>query len=117
MTDKIHEEVKDYYGKVLQKSNDLKSDACIIGKSNNVSKTVKEALSLISDEVQQKYFGCGIVIPPALEDCKILDMGCGAGRDSFCLSKLVGKNGFVTGLDMTEEQVILQFLLGLDCNL
>ena len=35
----------------------------------------------------------------------MLDLGSGAGRDCFILSKLVGKDGFVTGIDMTEEQV------------
>jgi tRNA A58 N-methylase Trm61 len=35
----------------------------------------------------------------------VLDFGSGAGRDCFILSKLVGKDGFVTGVDMTEEQV------------
>lgn len=35
----------------------------------------------------------------------VLDFGSGAGRDCFVLSKLVGKDGFVTGVDMTEEQV------------
>ena len=43
--------------------------------------------------------------PEAVEGCKILDLGSGAGLDCFVLSKLVGPNGHVTGVDMTEEQV------------
>ena len=35
----------------------------------------------------------------------MVDFGSGAGRDCYILSKLVGKDGFVTGVDMTEEQV------------
>ena len=35
----------------------------------------------------------------------VLDFGSGAGRDCFVLSKLVGQDGFVTGVDMTDEQV------------
>ena len=35
----------------------------------------------------------------------ILDLGSGSGQDCFVLSKLVGENGFVTGVDMTKEQV------------
>lgn len=35
----------------------------------------------------------------------MVDFGSGAGRDCFILSKLVGQDGFVTGVDMTQEQV------------
>lgn len=37
----------------------------------------------------------------------MLDLGCGSGRDCYVLSQLVGKNGHVTGIDMTEDQVSL----------
>ena len=36
---------------------------------------------------------------------KILDLGSGSGRDCFVVSKLVGQDGHVTGIDMTQEQV------------
>lgn len=35
----------------------------------------------------------------------MLDLGSGAGLDCFVLSKLVGPDGHVTGVDMTPEQV------------
>lgn len=44
-------------------------------------------------------------MPECVEGCRILDLGCGSGRDCYVLSQLVGKNGHVTGLDMTEDQV------------
>ncbi len=34
-----------------------------------------------------------------------LDIGCGTGRDCYVMSKLVGENGFVHGIDMTENQI------------
>ncbi|XP_054840060.1 arsenite methyltransferase isoform X2 [Eublepharis macularius] len=52
-----------------------------------------------------RYYGCGLVIPECLENCWILDLGSGSGRDCYMLSKLVGENGHVTGIDMTEAQV------------
>jgi len=55
-----------------------------------------------------RYYGCGLVFPEQVEDCSILDLGSGAGRDCFVLSQLVGANGHVTGVDMTQEQVIQQ---------
>ena len=52
-----------------------------------------------------RNYGCGAVYPEAVEGCKVLDLGSGAGLDCFVLSKLVGPNGHVTGVDMTKEQV------------
>ena len=40
-----------------------------------------------------------------LENSKVLDLGCGAGRDVYILSQLVGPNGKVVGVDMTLEQL------------
>ena len=52
-----------------------------------------------------RYFGCGPVIPEAVEGCDVLDLGSGSGRDCYALSKLVGPTGRVVGIDMTDEQV------------
>ncbi|CAK8673293.1 unnamed protein product [Clavelina lepadiformis] len=68
-------------------------------------KYLRDVMALIHDEVVEKYFGCGLVVPGCLEDMKILDLGSGSGRDCYALSKLVGKDGFVTGVDMTDEQL------------
>merc|ERR1712176_643055 len=34
-----------------------------------------------------------------------LDLGCGAGRDCYLAVQLVGEDGFVVGVDMTDEQL------------
>ena len=52
-----------------------------------------------------RFYGCGLVVPEALEGMHVLDLGSGSGQDCFVLSKLVGENGYVTGVDMTKEQV------------
>uniref|UniRef100_A0A7N5J915 Arsenite methyltransferase n=1 Tax=Ailuropoda melanoleuca TaxID=9646 RepID=A0A7N5J915_AILME len=54
---------------------------------------------------RRRYYGCGLVIPECLENCWILDLGSGSGRDCYVLSQLVGETGHVTGIDMTENQV------------
>ena len=36
---------------------------------------------------------------------RVLDLGSGSGQDCYVLSRLVGEDGHVTGLDMTEAQV------------
>ncbi len=99
----ISEQVKHYYGKVLKKSSDLQTDACCT--PDEVPPHVKEILEKIHPEVQSRYYGCGLVAPEALQGCKVLDLGCGSGRDVYLLSALVGKKGSVTGIDMTPEQL------------
>uniref|UniRef100_A0A8D2MHD6 Arsenite methyltransferase n=1 Tax=Zonotrichia albicollis TaxID=44394 RepID=A0A8D2MHD6_ZONAL len=94
----------DYYGKELQKSEDLKTNACITS-ARPVSKLVRDALERIHEEVVARYYGCGLVIPECLTSCWILDLGSGSGRDCYLLSQLVGEQGHVTGIDMTEGQV------------
>ena len=49
-----------------------------------------------------RYYGCELVIPEKLEDMKVMDLGSGSGSDCFALSKLVGPNGHMTGIDMTD---------------
>ncbi|XP_015488478.1 arsenite methyltransferase isoform X2 [Parus major] len=104
--DHIHQEVQDYYGKELQKTEDLKTNACITS-ARPLPKLVRDALKHIHDEVVARYYGCGLVIPECLSSCRILDLGSGSGRDCYLLSQLVGEQGHVTGIDMTESQVEL----------
>ncbi|NXV96920.1 AS3MT methyltransferase, partial [Calonectris borealis] len=95
---------QDYYGKVLQKSEDLKTNACITS-ARPLPKVVRDALERVHEEVVTRYYGCGLVIPECLASCRILDLGSGSGRDCYLLSQLVGERGHVTGIDMTEGQV------------
>jgi len=99
----MHDVVQDYYGKVLQKSDDLQTNACCT--DNQLSDTLKNILANIHDEVLAKYYGCGLVVPEALKGCQVLDLGSGAGRDCYAIAQMVGEQGFVTGVDMTPEQL------------
>ena len=55
--------------------------------------------------MRARYYGCGLLLPEALEGCRIVDLGCGSGRDCYLLSKLAGEGGKVVGVDMTEAQL------------
>lgn len=98
-----HESVQNYYGKVLETSADLQTNACC--SPDEMPEFVKRVLANVHDEVLIKYYGCGLVMPLALEGARILDLGCGAGRDVYALAQLVGPKGHVTGVDMTEAQL------------
>lgn len=99
----MHEIVQDYYGRQLQSSSDLKTTACC-----DVSQTpawLRPVLADIHPEVLSRYYGCGLVCPPLLEGRRVLDLGCGSGRDVYALAQLVGPAGQVVGVDMTEAQL------------
>jgi arsenite methyltransferase len=96
-------EVQRYYGEVLKSSADLKTSACCTDDA--MPDHVKAVLADVHDEVLARYYGCGLLLPEALEGTQILDLGCGAGRDCYVLSRLVGPAGRVVGIDMTPEQL------------
>ncbi|XP_067897379.1 arsenite methyltransferase-like [Heterodontus francisci] len=103
----IQDQVKIYYGKRLQRSEDLNTDVSCCKKTAPQSKSARDAMTLIHPEITQRYYGCGLVVPEILEGCHVLDLGSGSGRDCYILSKLVGPNGHVTGVDMTVELIQL----------
>lgn len=99
----MHDPVKHYYGEILSGSKDLQTNACCTDAS--LPAFVKPILASIHDEVMTRYYGCGLILPELLPGLTVLDLGCGAGRDAFVLSRLVGEGGQVIGVDMTEKQL------------
>ena len=99
----MHDVVQNYYGQQLQSSSDLKTSACC--DISAVPNWIKSLLANIHPEVLTRYYGCGLVCPPVLAGCKVLDLGSGSGRDVYALAQLVGPSGRVVGIDMTAEQL------------
>lgn len=99
----MREFVQKYYGEVLEQTGDLKTNACCTFEA--APGYVTAALAELHDDVKARYYGCGLVLPDALQGCRILDLGCGSGRDCYLLSKLVGPDGEIVGVDMTEAQL------------
>ncbi len=97
------ESVKTYYGQTLQTSDDLKTSACC--DLSATPEWLKPLLANVHPEVTARYYGCGLVCPPLLEGCRVLDLGSGSGRDVYALAQLVGAGGEVIGVDMTPEQL------------
>ena len=95
--------VREYYGQVLSTSADLRTNACCTAEAP--STTVVAALARIHTEVNERYYGCGLLVPEAARGLRLLDLGCGAGRDVYLLSQLVGESGEVVGVDVTAEQL------------
>jgi len=97
------ESVQNYYGKVLQHSNDLKTSACC--DASSLPDWLKPLLAKLHPQVTERYYGCGLVAPAVLEGARVLDLGSGSGRDCYLLAQLVGSQGQVVGVDMTPEQL------------
>ena len=99
----MHDQVQEYYGTTLQGSDDLQTNACCT--DDGMPEFLKPVLSNIHDEVMMRYYGCGLVCPEQLQGMNILDLGSGSGRDCYALAQLVGEQGSVVGVDMTDEQL------------
>lgn len=96
--------MSDYYGKVLHTSKDLKTSACTA--SGRPHPLIASAINRVPEAVREKFYGCGNPLPAGgLEGLNVLDLGSGSGRDCYVLANMVGESGFVTGVDMTEEQL------------
>jgi SAM-dependent methyltransferase len=97
------DDVRHYYGDVLQSTRDLKTGACCPAETMPLA--LRTLLEDVHPEVKDRFYGCGSPLPPALEGKTVLDLGCGSGRDVYLLSRLVGESGRVIGVDMTPEQL------------
>ena len=91
--------LSEFYGKTVQKTEDLIFDACCVAEYDLA------LLGPITDEVKARRYGCGSPIPAVLDGCTVLDLGSGAGIDCFIAAQLVGPDGKVIGVDMTDEQL------------
>ncbi|MEX0820623.1 MAG: methyltransferase domain-containing protein [Rhodothermales bacterium] len=101
--DTILDDVRTYYGSVLQGTKDLRTTACCT--TDSIPAHVRSVLAEIDDEILDRFYGCGSPIPPAIEGATVLDLGCGTGRDVYVASRLAGPSGRAIGIDMTEEQL------------
>ena len=105
--EKVHEMVKEYYSEITnKKGGELASSVCSCA-SHCVPDHIKAVASELPDEIVTRYYGCGSPIPDQIEGCTVLDLGCGTGRDVYVISKLVGKNGRVIGIDMNDDQLAI----------
>ena len=100
---KILQYVQDHYGKILKTKNDLQTSACCA--ADTMPAYLRPYLKNIHEEVQSRFYGCASMFPPSLYGKTVVDLGCGSGRDCYLLAQVVGADGMVIGIDMTDEQL------------
>ncbi len=63
------------------------------------------------DEIKAKYYGCGSPFPRGIKGLRVLDLGCGSGRDCYVCASLVGEEGSVIGEHLLLVLLLLLLLL------
>ncbi|MBF0208485.1 MAG: arsenite methyltransferase [Oligoflexia bacterium] len=110
-SEKIKNTVKNKYGEIARKSStSCCSSGCGCGTSSNTDYSfVGESYSGCSGYNPDADLNLGCGIPTDIANIKegdtIIDLGSGAGNDAFVARSLVGSNGRVIGVDMTEEMI------------
>ncbi len=107
MTDQdelIREEVRRYYGNLSEKQP---TSCCEAADPACCPDYPGELMAEIPEEVTGFSLGCGDPISAAdLQPGEVvLDLGSGGGLDCFMAAKLVGSEGRVIGIDMTEAML------------
>lgn len=95
----VKQSVSKFYGESVDHTDDLDFGACCVDDYD------RELTEKLTDEVLDRRYGCGSPIPSLLEGRTVVDLGSGAGIDCFIASQLVGADGSVIGVDMTDEQL------------
>jgi len=104
--------VREGYAKIAKKD----SSCCthnICNESNSSTENISKKIGYTAEELETvpegANLGLGCGNPVALASLKegetVLDLGSGAGFDSFLADKKVGENGKVIGVDMTKEMI------------
>ncbi len=88
-----------YYEKILR-------DCDIVGcgcQSEHLHPDLEVVLDMIDPEIRTASYGNASPLPPNLDGCVVLDIGCGSGQSAFAASRLVGSKGRVIGIDMRDN--------------
>ncbi|KAJ2153417.1 hypothetical protein J3F82_001979 [Coemansia sp. RSA 637] len=97
----VYENVRGYYSR-LTPMNKMQTS---IGPTVSPHPLIRDAIAKVPKPVRDRFYGCGVPLPTGIDGLRVLDLGCGAGRDCYVAAKLVGPAGEVIGVDMTDEQL------------
>ena len=120
MDNDVKEKVKQYYGNIASRVSSSSKSSCCSGTSccsssccgdvsDNSINYSPEYIQGLPVEAVNASLGCAnpLSIANLKTGEKVLDLGSGGGIDVFIASKYVGQEGYVYGLDMTDEMLSL----------
>jgi len=109
-SNELKEIVKEKYGEIARKSQ----TDCGCGCGNKDNKAVdctimKDEYTNLDGYMADADLGLGCGLPTEFANIKpgntVVDLGSGAGNDVFVARAIVGDNGKVIGIDMTEDMI------------
>jgi ubiquinone/menaquinone biosynthesis C-methylase UbiE len=107
-----HQEVRDYYGARARNADSCcGGDGCCSGEESGGRLELYDSneLAALPGDVASFSLGCGN--PLAIATLKpgevVVDLGSGGGLDVFLAARKVGPEGFVYGVDMTDDMLAL----------
>lgn len=112
--DKIKRMVRENYAKVARSADSGFSGDCCSGSSGlvdilDLGKKLDYTNEQLGIGLGEANLGLGCGNPLAMSDLRpgenVLDLGSGAGFDTFLAAKIVGPEGQVIGVDMTSEMI------------
>jgi SAM-dependent methyltransferase len=107
----IKNTVQKMYREEIAHTEDIVQEGCACGGTCGGSASSELSEDYTSLEGYHPYadlgLGCGLPTEyiPLKEGNLVVDLGCGAGNDSFVARELVGMTGKVIGIDITPEMV------------
>lgn len=111
MDDNLRSVIQQKYGGIASASDDdVASCSCPdVNKEADYIKHFSESYDDLPGYVPEADLGLGCGLPTAYAGIKegdfVLDLGSGAGNDSFVARAIVGETGYVAGIDFTEAMV------------
>lgn len=68
---------------------------------------IERIMHELAPEVVDHFTGCGSPVPECITGRRIIDLGCGTGRDVYVCAALAGPGGFVMGVDMEVDSLAI----------
>ena len=100
-----HENIKEYYSHITKEQEGKMETGICSCALDGTPDHIQAIRASVDEEIVKRFYGCGSPIPDALEGLTVLDVGCGTGYDVYTISKLVGEEGHVIGVDMNDDQL------------
>lgn len=107
-SEEIKEVVKKKYSEIAGESTNC-GCGCNCSSDQILTYVMSDSYQNIEGHLPEANLNLGCGIPTEFANIKegytVLDLGSGAGNDVFVTRNIVGENGFVIGVDMTEEMI------------